>query len=403
MILHNCERYSAYAIIKYSGLYAAIIIMRSRQPRNPGDASEIYDYDDEANKGNKRIKTHVTCCCCILPLPLLLSTLVFCIILVGVKTHLKLQMNDSSKMVVPTIKLPPPPPPPKMAEMGSIIYGAKSKGGDTARLVKEAIQAGFRHIATGGFHNEYNETGVGVGWKASGIQRNELFLQTLFLAMNVNGYGTQNCNLEDDLCPPSSDLSLEYQVHLSIRSSLHNLQTDYLDAVLIHNFRAKLQPYEETTQAWRVLETYVDRGVIRYLGIVSVHDKEFLTKLHQQSRIKPTIIQNRFHSNRGYDISLRPLFKELGMANQLFWILTGSAGGKVRNNDVVKALAEKKGVSPQVLLYSFTMEIGGSPLIGSKTKTHMEEDVHALVNKKLKWEKEDLVTMAGVLNKKLID
>ena len=34
------------------------------------------------------------------------------------------------------------------APMGSIVYGAKSKGGDTARLVKEAIQSGFRHIAT---------------------------------------------------------------------------------------------------------------------------------------------------------------------------------------------------------------------------------------------------------------
>ena len=32
--------------------------------------------------------------------------------------------------------------------MGDIVYGAKSKGDDTARLVKEAIQTGFRHIAT---------------------------------------------------------------------------------------------------------------------------------------------------------------------------------------------------------------------------------------------------------------
>jgi hypothetical protein len=34
------------------------------------------------------------------------------------------------------------------AEMGRIIYGAKSKGEDTARLVTQAIQSGFRHIAT---------------------------------------------------------------------------------------------------------------------------------------------------------------------------------------------------------------------------------------------------------------
>ena len=37
------------------------------------------------------------------------------------------------------------------APMGTIIYGAKSKSDDTARLVKEAIQVGFRHIATVSF------------------------------------------------------------------------------------------------------------------------------------------------------------------------------------------------------------------------------------------------------------
>jgi len=34
------------------------------------------------------------------------------------------------------------------APMGGIVYGAKSKGDDTARYVMEAIQTGFRHIAT---------------------------------------------------------------------------------------------------------------------------------------------------------------------------------------------------------------------------------------------------------------
>lgn len=164
-----------------------------------------------------------------------------------------------------------------------------------------------------------------------------------------------------------------------------------------------MQPYEETLNAWRALEDYVDKGVIRHLGIVSVHDKEYLTKLHSDARIKPSIIQNRFHSNRGYDINLRPTFHELGIShNQLFWVLTGSAGGKVRNNDVVKHLADKKGVSPQVLLYSFTIQLGGSPLIGSKSIVHMKEDVDTLIKHRIEWEMSDLLEMAGVLNKKLM-
>lgn len=244
---------------------------------------------------------------------------------------------------------------------------------------------------------------MGVGWTGSGIPRHELYIQTLFLARSVNGYGTQNCKLEDeDACPPSPDLSIEDQVHLSIRSSLHNLQSDYINAVLVHNFRAKLQPYEENLRAWKVLEGYVDRGTVKQLGIVSVHDKKYLMKLHEDVRIKPAIVQNRFHSNRDYDINLRPLFKNLGMANQLFWILTGSSGGRVRRNEIVNTIAKKNNVSPQILLYSFTMEIGGVPLIGSKSVTHMKEDVDALVKHKLKWEDADLIAMAGVINKNLI-
>lgn len=234
-----------------------------------------------------------------------------------------------------------------------------------------------------------------------------MYLQTLFVARSVNGYGTQNCNLNEgdrhNECPPLSNATIEDQVHASVKSSLRNLQTDYIDAVLVHNFRAKLQPYDETVQAWKVLEDYVDRGIIRHLGIVSCHDKDYLTKLNNETRIKPSIIQNRFHSNRGYDIELRSSFKEWGMANQLFWILTGSAGGRVRNNGVVKGIAEKMGgVSPQILLYSLTMELGGSPLIGTTNISHMREDVDALIRRPMTWEKSDLVAMAAQISKDLI-
>mmetsp|Transcript_1703 Transcript_1703/g.3733 ORF Transcript_1703/g.3733 Transcript_1703/m.3733 type:complete len:384 (+) Transcript_1703:114-1265(+) len=380
-------------------------LIRSRQPKSGGALKVLVTKgshgDEEANKGNEksffeRNKAQLI---------VILSVVVCCIVL-AIKTDIINTKNVTSlssgsgvdknpNLNLKLIKL-------QLAPMGSIIYGAKSKGEDTAKLVKEAIQSGFRHIATGGFHNEYDEAGVGTGWKESGVPRNELYLQTLYLARSVNGYRTQNCNLEEDLCPPAPDLSLEHHVRLSVRSSLHNLQTHYIDSVLVHNFRAKLQPYEETLRVWRVLEDFVDQGVIRHLGIVSVHDKDYIAKLHSDARIKPAIIQNRFHSNRGYDINLRPMFKELGMANQLFWILTGSSGGRVRNNDVVKGIAKKRGVSPQILLYSFTMELGGSPLIGTKSITHMREDVDALITNKLEWEREDLVAMAGVINKNLI-
>ena len=75
----------------------------------------------------------------------------------------------------------------------------------------------------------------------------------------------------------------------------------------------------------------------------------------------------------------------------------------LRNNDVVKELAQKMGgVSPQILLYSFTMELGGSPLIGSKSISHMQDDVNYLIRNRLQWKRDDLIAMSNVINKNLI-
>ena len=262
------------------------------------------------------------------------------------------------------------------APMGTIIYGAKGKKEKTATFVAQAISEGFRHIVTGGMHEEYNESGVGEGWKNSGVARNELYLQTLFVAKSVSGWSATDCHISE--CPPLDDMSIESQVHLSIKSSLQNLQTSYIDAVLIHNFRATLQPYDDLLRAYRVLEGYVDQNIIRHLGIVSCHNKEYLTRLHTEARIKPSIIQNRFHGNRGFDAALRPTFKELGMSNQLFWVLTGNFG--YLRNEVVKRIAAEKGISPACAMYAFTISLGASPLIGTQSREHMQEDILMMRN-----------------------
>ncbi|HDD3567038.1 TPA: aldo/keto reductase [Staphylococcus aureus] len=83
----------------------------------------------------------------------------------------------------------------------------------TAEAVKEAIKAGYRHIDTA--QSYLNETEVGQGIEASGIDRSELFITTKVWIENVN--------YEDTI--------------KSIERSLQRLNLDYIDLVLIH------QPY----------------------------------------------------------------------------------------------------------------------------------------------------------------
>ena len=94
----------------------------------------------------------------------------------------------------------------------------------TAEAVKEAIKAGYRHIDTA--QSYLNETEVGQGIEASGIDRSELFITTKVWIKNVN--------YEDTI--------------KSIERSLQRLNLDYLDLVLIH------QPYNDVYGSWRALE-----------------------------------------------------------------------------------------------------------------------------------------------------
>ena len=61
----------------------------------------------------------------------------------------------------------------------------------TAELVEKAIKAGFRHIDTACQPRHYKESGVGDGWKASGIDRKDIWLQTKFSGLGAH----VSCNL----------------------------------------------------------------------------------------------------------------------------------------------------------------------------------------------------------------
>lgn len=266
---------------------------------------------------------------------------------------------------------------PSLSYRSAIAYGTKSAKEHTADLVKDAIVAGFRHIVTGNHHAAHNEPQVGEGWKAAleelseeGLSRSDLFLQTCFVPWDGNDFSKSPSDpptLADDKAP-----SIEDQVHHSVKASLQNLQTDYIDAVLFHNFRATLYPYDEMLKAWRVLEDYVKKGTIRYLGMTSIHSIDILDRHFQDAEIKISIVQNRFHANRQFDVPLEATFQKYDIHLQRFWVLNGNAGGIKKNADLAR---NKKHLTPQQLMLAFVMSLGNTPLVGTHNHQHMKDDI----------------------------
>jgi len=156
----------------------------------------------------------------------------------------------------------------------------------------------------------------------------------------------------------------------SFAASQRNLRTDHLDALLLHS---PLGGDSETLVAWRAFEEIAATGGARRLGISNCYRVATLQALHASARIKPTIVQNRFHAAERYDRTIRAFCDAHGLTYQSFWTLTANA--RVLAQAQVLRLAERHGRTAAQILFRYLTQIGVVPLIGTRSLAHMREDL----------------------------
>lgn len=254
--------------------------------------------------------------------------------------------------------------PPSRAPAPKIIYGTAWKKADTARLVSLALQTGFRAIDTACQPKHYDEAGAGAGIAAglaSGLPRAELYLQTKFTPLSGQ---------DPDQVPYDRNAALPHQVAQSVARSLLNLQTDYLDSVLLHS---PMPTLTQSRTVWRALEAFVDTGQIRQIGISNCYRLEDLQGLYEGARVKPAVVQNRFYADTNYDRGIRAYCDQHQISYQSFWTL--SANPQLLAHKTVTGLAATHGRSAAQVLFRYLTQIGVVPLTGTKSLTHMREDL----------------------------
>lgn len=248
--------------------------------------------------------------------------------------------------------------------MPGILYGTAWKKSDTAQLVAMALREGFRGIDTACQPRHYDEAGVGAGIALAvggNLQRSELYIQTKFTPVS----GQDRTSIPYDMSAP-----LPEQVMQSFAASLSNLQTDYLDGLVLHS---PLASNRDTLRAWRAMESLVQAGKVRQLGISNCYRPEQLQELCRSARIRPAVLQNRFYAGTGYDRELRSLCAGEGIIYQSFWTLT--ANPQILEHPVVTAAASRHERTPPQILFRYLVESGIVPLTGTRSRTHMHEDL----------------------------
>jgi diketogulonate reductase-like aldo/keto reductase len=151
------------------------------------------------------------------------------------------------------------------AFMGTINF-------DTTELAS-AIKLGYRLIDTAIYYR--NEAVIGKAVKESNINRDDFFITSKI--------------------PEKKEFSgTDERVIQHVEASLKALDLDYIDLYLIH---FPLESVEENLRVWNILESYVDQGLIRSMG-VSNFNIDPLSHLLKHARIKPVL--NQFLSYPGH-------------------------------------------------------------------------------------------------------
>lgn len=246
--------------------------------------------------------------------------------------------------------------------MPRLLYGTAWKGQRTAMLVASALQAGFRGFDTAAQPKHYDEAGVGAGLAAvARPAREALYLQTKF---------TPPTGQDRERLPYALTAPLATQIEQSLASSLRNLCTTYLDALVLHS---PLESRARTLLAWRAMEQLVGSGGVRQLGISNCYALAEFDALYRAATIKPAVLQNRFYARTRHDRELRAYCHAHNVVYQSFWTLTANPDALA--SSTLRILAERHGRTPAQILFRYLTHIDVVPLTGTQSTVHMREDL----------------------------
>lgn len=250
-------------------------------------------------------------------------------------------------------------------KMPRLIYGTAWKKDQTASLVKQAIKNGFRGIDTACQPKHYHEAGVGEAIASclndNIVTRSELYLQTKFTPLNGQ---------DPERIPYNPNATLADQVFQSFETSLKNLNTPYLDGLILHSPLADLQ---DLMTVWQAMEQLFQNQGVRQLGISNCYNLDTLQYLYQNAIIKPAVLQNRFYAATHFDRALRDFCRQNRIIYQSFWTLT--ANPEVLNDPVVKNLGQKYRCNSAQVFFRFLTQSDIIPLTGTTSEQHMREDL----------------------------
>jgi 2,5-diketo-D-gluconate reductase B len=202
----------------------------------------------------------------------------------------------------------------KGARVPALGFGTwQLTGSPCVRMVRYALDIGYRHIDTARMYD--NEAEVGVAIAGSGVDRTEIFLTT---KVWMDG-------LTDAL------------LRRSVEDSLRKLKTDYVDLLLIH-WPNDAVPLRETLGAMMDLRR---QGKAKFIG-VSNFPVRHLQRAVEEEGADLLANQVEYHPF----LSQRPVMQALRQNQMMLTAYSPVAKGEVARDPVLTGIARRHGKTP---------------------------------------------------------
>lgn len=218
------------------------------------------------------------------------------------------------------------------------------RGSAGAAAVASAIEAGYRVIDTA--VNYRNEREVSEGVRASGIDRDELWIQTKVAGRDQTGART------------------------SIETTLQVMDLDHLDSVLIHWPNPSRDKY---VTAWEQMVQAREDGLVREVGVSNFH-AHHLDRIVEATGVTPFANQIELHPYFPQE-QMRAVHAERGIQTQA-WSPILRAGDLLAEPTIVAA-AQAHDVTPSQVVLAWHVALGAMPLPKSGDAQRQRENLAA--------------------------
>jgi diketogulonate reductase-like aldo/keto reductase len=221
---------------------------------------------------------------------------------------------------------------------------------DAEAFVSLAYRTGYRYFDTASYYK--NEAGVATGLRVDGVDPSTVAIQTK-IWNDDRGYD---------------------KVTAAVRRAQEKLGCETLDSVLLHwpaNRRQFSDEADDINRAsWKALVDLQVQGVITTIG-VSNFLPDHIEALKQTSPVLPAINQIEFHLGWTQD-NTRAYCRENGILVQAWAPL---ARGDVREDKVVKKIAEDHAVTWAQVCLRWCLQHGAMPLPKASSPERMRENL----------------------------